>query len=211
MESIGKIKLPPWSQECRAVNKLLEDRYGKDVVRNKPKFRIIWSTNETEHRFGHYNVYYMSHIFLREEVGVLEVPKYPDFPDCYVLENFVYNPISEIPESKHGHYEILYPFLSPSKKPLEPLFRVCEIIIYCVRHPRDPREIFNYLTEKDRRLFDSEVAYFKDVFEDVGGSPLVVAMQHKSAVSLNVPRNYETPTNKIIPGVIGITSGEKDE
>lgn len=205
----GKIKIAPWQAEARAINKLLDDRYGRDPVKNRPKYRVSWSTTETERRFGRYHVYYMQHIFLREEVGELEVPKYPDFPDCWVLENFIYCPVEEIPESKSGHYEILYPFLSPKKQALEPLFRVCEIIIWCQRHPQDPKELYNYLTERDKKLFDSEVAYFKDVLEDKAGSPLVTALRDKEAVT--VPRNYETPTKKIIPGTIGITKDESNE
>jgi hypothetical protein len=146
----------------------------------------------------------MEHIFLREETGELEVPKYPDFPDCWVLEQFVYAPIRELPESKNGHYEIVYPFMSSKQEPLEPLFRVCEIIIWCLRNPQNPQELMNYLTDRDKKLFDQEIGYFKDLLDDEGRS--WIFMDPKAVVT--VPRNYERPERTIIPGTIGVTKGE---
>jgi hypothetical protein len=207
LDPAGKIKIAPWQAEAEAINYLLEARYGKEVVRNKPKYRITWSTNQTERRFGTYHVYYMQHIFLREETGELEVPKYPDFPDCWVLENFVYAPIQEIAETKQGHYEILYPFLSQTKEPLEPLFRVCEIVIWMQHNPYRPGELVNILSDRDKKLFDNEVSYFKDILDDEGKSWLWTD-PHAVAV---VPKNYErsgTPDKIIIPGTIGGTKGE---
>lgn len=197
------ITIEPWKSEADAINYLLELRYHKDQVRNKPRFRISWSTNQTERRFGNYHVYYMQHIFLREETGELEVPKYPNFPDCWVLETFVYYPIQEIPETKNGHYEIIYPFLSQSGIALEPLFRVCEIIIYALRHPNSPQETMNILEERDRKLYEGEISYFKDILNDEGRSWIFT--DPKAVVV--VPKNYERPEKTIIPGVIGGTKG----
>lgn len=200
----GKIKIAPWQTEADAINYLLELRYHKDVVRNKPNYRISWSSNQTERRFGTYHFYYMEHIFLRQETGELEVPKYPNFPDCWVLEKFVYAPILELPESKNGHYEIVYPFLSAKQEPLEPLFRVCEIIITAAQNPRNPAEVLNYLTDRDKKLFDAEVGYFTDILNDEGRSWIFT---DPHAV-VTVPRNYERPEKLIIPGTISSTKGE---
>ena len=205
LDPAGKIHIAPWQQEARAINHLLEIRYGRDVVKGRPKYRISWSTSQTERRFGTYHVYYMQHIFLREETGELEVPKYPHFPDCWVLETFLYCPVLEIPESKNGHYEIMYPFLSQNQEALEPLFRVCEIVIYAQRHPHNPRELMNILTERDKKLFDESVSYFKDVLDDENRSWLFT---DPHAV-VTVPKNYEREAEKvIIPGTIGGTKGE---
>jgi len=204
---MGKVTIAPWQSEARAINYLLEVRYGKDEVRNKPRYRVSWSTNETERRFGKYHVYYMGHIFLREEVGELEVPKYPNHQDTWILEHFVYSPIEEIPETKNGHYEILYPFLSPKQEPLEPLFRVCEIVVWMHRNPHKPGELRNILEERDKKLFASEVAYFRDVLDDENRSWL---WTDPHAV-VTVPKNYERPVGQskiIIPGVISGTKGE---
>jgi hypothetical protein len=205
LDPAGKILMAPWQAEARAINLLLEIRYGKDVVQARPNYRISWSTTQTERRFGTYDVYYMGHIFLRQETGELEVPKYPHFPDCWVLEKFIYAPVLEIPESKNGHYEIMYPFADQSGAALEPLFRVCEIVIYAQRHPHSPGELMAILTERDKKLFDDDVSYFKDKLDDENRSWIFT---DPHAV-ITVPKNYEHEAEKIIiPGTIGGTKGE---
>jgi hypothetical protein len=200
----GKVKIAPWQAEADGINYVLEARYGLDTVRRKPKYRISWSTTEIERRFGTYHVYYMQNIFLREETGEMDTPKYPDFPDCWVLEKFIYAPVLELAESQNGHYEIMYPFLSPKKEPLEPLFRVCELVIWMANNPQNPHELMNILTERDKKLFESEVSYFKDVLDDENRSWL---WTDPHAVTV-VPKNYERQSEKvIIPGTIGGTKG----
>lgn len=199
----GKIKIAPWQKDADAINYLLELRYHKDQVRNVPQFRLSWSTNQTEWRVGRYHLYYMENIFLREEVGKLEVPKYPYLPDCWLLEMFVYAPVEEIPESKNGHYEVIYPFLSSKQEPLEPRFDICEILIYAVRNPQNPRELLNRLAETDEKRFKKDIEYFKDILEDEGRSWL---WTDPHAV-VTVPKNYERPEKVIIPGTIGISKG----
>lgn len=200
----GKIKIAPWQKEADAINYLLELRYHKEVVRGRPNFRLSWSTNQTEWRVGRYHLYYMENIFLREEVGKLEVPKYPYLPDCWLLEMFVYAPVEEIPESKNGHYEVIYPFLSAKRNPLEPLFEVCEAFIWAIRHPEDPLVVMNRLVDKDNKKHLKEIEYFKDILDDENSSWLWV---DKKAV-ITVPRNYERSEKKILPGTISITKGD---
>lgn len=166
-----RITIAPWSAEAAAINELLEVRYGKDEIRNKARYRLVWSTNQTEFRHGTYEVF-QGHIYIRTETGTIEVPKYPHFPNCYLLENFVFAPIAEIPESKNGHYESIYAFQTPDGDALEPLFRVCELVIFAQQNPYKPGELLALLTKRDQDLFDKEVKYFEDKLNDEGRSPL---------------------------------------
>lgn len=168
---MDNITIAPWKIEADTINDLLEVRYGRDVVRDKPKFRIVWSTHQTEHRFGTYDVY-AGHIYIRTETGLTEVPKYPHFPNCYVLEHFVFAPIREVPETANGHYEIIYPFQTADGTSLQPLFRVCEIVIYALQNRYRSGELLNILTERDQKLFDNEVKYFEEKLHDEGRSAL---------------------------------------
>ena len=162
---------PPWPIEARAINATLDVRYGRDLIRNKPRYRIAWSTAQTEFRYGSHDIYY-GHIYIRTETGLTEVPKYPQFPDCYVLEHFVFAPIAEIPETREGHYEIIYPFQTQDGTALEPLFRVCEIVIFAQRNPHRPGELLKRLEQEDKETFENEVKYFEDVLHDEGRSTL---------------------------------------
>lgn len=190
MDKIGKYTIAPDNEDARCINKILEDRYGLDVNTNRPRFRLSWSTTQTEYRIGTYDVYYMRHIFLRTEHGKLEVPKYQHFQDKWVLEQLVYAPVQEIPETRNGHYEALYVFQDAKENYLKPLFRVCEIVIWQIRNPQ--RDLITILEERDKKLFAQEVAYFEDVLEDRSGSWIVSALHDREAVT--VPRNYETQT-----------------
>jgi len=75
------------------------------------------------------------------------------------------------------------------------------------RNPQNPQELVNILSERDKKLFDSEVAYFKDVLDDENRSWLWTD-PHAVAV---VPKNYERPADSdklIIPGTISGTKGK---
>lgn len=201
-DRVGEITLPPHSTEAKVINMALEFTHGRDVVRDKPKFRIVWSTIESEVRYGHYSVYYMEHIFLRDETGYLTVAKYPDAGDRWVLETFVYAPIAEVPESKNGHYEPLYVFRNSKGEYLPPLLDICHIIIKSLR-ANNIREIINELGRMDSKKLEKEIEYFKDVLEDELGSVLVTALRDREAVT--VPRNYEHFKEH---NLSGITKGE---
>lgn len=72
------------------INRRLIDKYGRDVVTNEPKFRVVWSTTQLEKRYGEFEIFTEGGIYLRTEKGVSEEPKYlPEFPDMWVLEQIM--------------------------------------------------------------------------------------------------------------------------
>ena len=186
-EPAGKVILPPDAKDVKGINMALDTMYGRDVNANRPKFRIAWSTVEKEVRFGTYSVYYMGHIFLRDETNYIAVAKYPAFPDRWVLEMLVFSPIADIPETRNGHYECLYVFQGSQQQYLPPLHRVAETVIWAIRNP--DRNLYSYLERREKEIYDKEIEYYMDVLEDQGGSPLVTALHAREAVT--VPRNYE--------------------
>jgi hypothetical protein len=117
----------------------------------------------------------MKHIFLRDEHGCIEVPKYQDYQDRWILEHLIYAPLAELPESKNGHYEILYVFQGPKGEYLPPLFRVCEILIWKIRNPE--RNIVEILEREEQKKYEKEIAYYMDILEDTSGSWLVTALR----------------------------------
>ena len=195
----GEIKLPPDATTVKAINLALREMHGIEVANSRPRFRISWSTTSSEVRYGTYSIYYMEHIFLRDETGYVACAKYPNNPDRWVLEMLVYAPIAEVPESRNGHYEPLYVFQDKKGEYLPPLHQVAEIIIWALKNPE--KNLVERLEREDKRKFAQEVAYFEDILEDTTGSVLVTALRDKEAIV--VPSNYETPT-----GVMGITKGE---
>lgn len=69
------------------INTKLIDRYGLDLS-GQPKYRVVWSNDETEVRVGEFSEYY-GDIFLRKITGAREVPKYTYIVDRWVLEVLV--------------------------------------------------------------------------------------------------------------------------
>ena len=113
------------------INQYLKDNYGT-TLEGHPKFRVVWSGNLTEKRFGTFNEHTEGGIFLREVTGVQTVPKYPFSSDRWVLEHFEGlddTTQKELVENKYS-YEPLYVF-QDAKGNFLPLKRdICEIIVF---------------------------------------------------------------------------------
>lgn len=80
------------------INNRLVDVYGRDINNGLPKFRIVWSTDQREKRYGEFEVWDGDR-YLRTEKGVSEVQKYGEFPNMWVLERLeptVGNPYVEM-------------------------------------------------------------------------------------------------------------------
>lgn len=185
---VGEVIIPPDAQTAAVINLALREMHGRDINQDRPRFRIVWSTVQSEVRYGTYSVFYKETIFLRDETGFANVAKYPAFPDRWILEMLVFNPIKEIPETKNGHYEVLYVFQGPAQQYLPPLHSVAETVIWSIKNP--DKNLVEYLERKDRETYKREIEYYMDVLEDTGGSVLVTALHDKEAVT--VPHNYET-------------------
>lgn len=107
--------------EVEIINKKLLDAYGYAIDENKAKFRIVWSTDQRENRFGEFIERTEGGVFLREVKGIQEVQKYPWDKDRWILEHLVYlNPngviARELVESRGWSYEWLYTFQGPNKE-----------------------------------------------------------------------------------------------
>jgi hypothetical protein len=78
----------------------------------QPLYRVVWSDFQLEHRRGVFRDF-IGKIFLREFVGVKEVPKYNFIKERWILERWfppsmAWHP--ELPDSSQGNYEPLYVF-----------------------------------------------------------------------------------------------------
>jgi hypothetical protein len=100
-----------------------------NIYSGKPMFRIMWSRDCFEKRFGTYNEY-ESGVFIRTVTGLKEVPKYWHLPECWILEQWYPAEISfiaDIPDTKNGSYECFYAFTDDKNKPLPFHPKVVEI------------------------------------------------------------------------------------
>lgn len=127
--------------------------FGK-TLNNRPKWRVVWSDDQLEKRTGIFNEF-VTGIFIRTKVGTFEVPKYPYIKERWILERYVppeysYNP--EIPDSRNGSYEPLFPFEDGDGNPLPLNIKACEFIVRMAESPRskmNENEIKAHLEKKE--------------------------------------------------------------
>lgn len=100
------------------INKWLKDNYGT-TVEGLSLFRLIWSTNVTEHRFSEFHDYY-GDILLRRVRETREVLKYPFAQDRWVLERvqLIDDKVRDfgLMTNDQYHYEEIYVFQSKEGK-----------------------------------------------------------------------------------------------
>jgi hypothetical protein len=78
------------------INQRLEDTYGR--FSDKPLYRIVWSEDQFENRFGDYEDYDDRGYFIRRVSEVRLVPKYRQ----WIQKRHVLERLTEVPEINRG-------------------------------------------------------------------------------------------------------------
>jgi hypothetical protein len=145
----------------------------------QPLYRVVWSDFQLEHRRGVFRDF-IGKIFLREFVGVREVPKYNFVKERWILERWfppsmAWHP--ELPDSSQGNYEPFYVFQDRHGNYLEPIKRVCDKLIHRAEHPvhRTEQERINEQMEQEDKQAEEDADYFEI-------SPITNALHMKEAV-----------------------------
>lgn len=141
------------------INKQLVGKFGTTLL-NQPKYRVVWSETEIEHRKQDY----VNGIYLLTPVVRL-VPKYPYLRRQWVLEQWVdHNGNNEIATANGGTYEPVWAFTEG----LRPVWRAVEIIALAAQNG-----VGQKLTEKDferenAEEFAKEVEELTDILKSEG-------------------------------------------
>lgn len=114
-------------------------QYGQHTD-GRSKFRLVWAPEQLEWRTGDFQCTFEGMDF-GTTLATREVPKYTHLSECYVIEELVFSPILELPNSANGTYEPIYTFESAAGVPLPLTMRVVEIVMYAKMHPRSPEAI----------------------------------------------------------------------
>ena len=111
------------------INKRLLEYYGRDVVWNRPIYRVVWSSSQRETRFAEYEDWYNQVIFLRKVKEWRETLKYPQNPDRWVLERIFPNPRQDELLGEFS-YEPLFVFQDKNGNYLPPVWNAINLILY---------------------------------------------------------------------------------
>lgn len=120
----------------QVINQQLKDLYSVDIVTGLPIFRVVWSEDQFEKRYGTFTDYVPgTNIFLREVTEVREVPKYRQWiHGKHILERLVLVPPQNMVELVEAQisYEPLWTFEDRNKNYLPPRLDACKFIIDAV-------------------------------------------------------------------------------
>lgn len=171
----GEIIPPPNFMLVDEINKKLADVFGKGVD-GLPKFRVVWSNEQTEKRFGTFEEWY-GDIFVRSVTGVREVPKYYYLDNVWVLEHRMPNDNPELFEKVT--YEPIYVF--PQNLPLN--WDVVSFVCNSIINP--PKR--EWRTEKmdladEGREFERDKKRLYDKLVEMGDSDILYKLSMKEAI-----------------------------
>jgi hypothetical protein len=138
------------------LNKWLE---GYGFIRNEPMYRLVWSNDIMEYRYGQFRDFAGS-IFLREVWETRLTRKYNYIHDKWILEGFSPDAFSqEIPGSERGDYVPIYVFQDRKGGSLPVTRRVLEFLIGALngRIEKDKIPSKEYLEEKEVKEMEEEM------------------------------------------------------
>lgn len=171
------------------INKRLVERFGSDLLQN-PNYRVTWSNDQFEHRYGNFPIGNTGIINAKKEVKL--VPKY-HFKNRHVLEKRVELPYTtELPDaSMQGFsYEPIFVFQDKNGNPLPVIWRPIEIMVWCAI--RGPENVFTSRTEvaEEEKITAKDIAYFEEVLEDQS-SYLATMFHNHEAVQFDSNKGSE--------------------
>lgn len=174
------------------LNQRLIDYYGLDTASNQAMWRIVFSDDQFEKRFGEYEDRTPSGLFIRRVSEVREVPKYRQWiQHCYVLENLCIVPISQLidlPATKTTYEPIFIYKNFKTDKPLPPIWSVTKIVIDGVLLAKG--KVNNYAKYKEQPIEERQKE-FQEMYDYLYGdrTDTLDALAYKEGVV--VPSNYE--------------------
>lgn len=115
--------------EVEQINQKLIDYYGKFET-NEPNWRLVWSEDQYEKRYGDYEDRTPEGILIRRVSEFREVPKYKQWvPEKWVLESLVVVPEGTQELATKTSYEPIYVFPYVNKEPLVPAWPAIKLLV----------------------------------------------------------------------------------
>jgi hypothetical protein len=155
-------------RDVKAINVALCSQYGCfGTLKDRPRFKLIWSDEEYELRHGNFDIVYNG-IYLRTEENVTKlVPKYSYIKERWILEKFFPPPgklSKELPLAWKGTYEPIYVF-DTNGVALIPRLDVCQVVIYAIDHPWERHKIAAMMQDQIIKQAEEEVNKMRELIQ----------------------------------------------
>ena len=178
------------------INVTLLDHYGR--LENLQTWRIVWSTDQREWRYGTYEDFTPNGVFIREVTERREVPKYSQWaPDKWVLERLVVVPMDASPDHPQIDSALSYEPLWVFQDDLPPEWVAVKFIVDQVHKNMSQHD--TGVKYKDPDSHPDEAAHnkeerLKDIEESLFGNETEIgdALAYKQGVGYTGP-------SKVIP------------
>lgn len=169
-------------EEAERINKYLDNQ--EHNLMGQPIFRLVWAEDQREFREGTYNEFYKS-ILVRTVYGIKEVPKYPFFLGCWVLEQWFDPSLLQSKELKqHNGYEAIYCFRNKFT-PLPLRLRVVELIMKAKKNYRKSSMLSKSILQQ--AIDDKEEqAFQRDMDEIDPRTPIEASLHLGDGISMHV-------------------------
>lgn len=162
--------------EALAINQWLKDTYGCVTWGDHQRYRVSWTTEQTEKRFIKDRQVFSGPIFLRTETGVFEVPKYPFDKDRWAVEKCIPNPPGYDIAGVNYSYEPLFILKTNTDEYLPLEKKAIRIIIFFHENPDITRMNPAQLADAELKMEAQEVAEFEDKLQDIMSDPYQIPL-----------------------------------
>ena len=137
-------------EELSTINQRLIDHFGRMIDSSMAKWRVVWSEDQFEMRYGTYEDKTRDGFLIREVTEWRQVPKYRQWiPNRYVLERLLLIPIeNEGTLTTKFSYEPLYTFEDKDRNALPPNWLACKFIVEAVNRNMDQHDGVKYKDPK---------------------------------------------------------------
>lgn len=184
------------TEPIESINRQLVDLFGRDTITGLPMWRVSFSEDQFEKRYGTYDDYSREGIYLRTVTEVREVPKYRQWVHAkYVLERLTVVPginAEDLPTTKLS-YEPMYVFENFKGEALPPRLDVCKIIIDSVYAALGKSQLSKYKDDYSKYTPEAQNQRINEIMEYLW-DPSDTAEALVQGEGVVVPNSY--PDNK---------------
>lgn len=180
-----------YNMDIHLINQRLKDIHGTDLL-GQPHYRVVWSDDQVEKRFGYFEDYVPgTNILLRRVKEVREVKKYNYLEPQYVLERMFFN--------RHNTEILDNSTLSPSTCTYEPvwafglekngrakpvIWRAIELLLTAINNPRKLTP--SQMSDEELKQAERDEKIMMDLLnEKIPNDPLHSAIKDGDAVILD--------------------------
>jgi hypothetical protein len=132
-----------------SINKWIADNFGRELD-GRPKFMLVWTSDEYEKRWGDFVDRSPSGMVIREVTEVRTVLKWPWIANRWALVKLT--PVG---------YEMFYPFEDADRNPLPVIYPALELILYFVTNGAIKESLF----DSEERFKKEQEAEEKEIMD----------------------------------------------